>query len=43
VFPVFLAEMTAQNEFVPFKFDYEFPDVVHKREYSSQIFMDTLR
>jgi hypothetical protein len=43
VFPVFLAEMKAQNEFMPFKLDHEFPDVVHRREHSSQLFMDDLR
>ena len=43
VFPVFLAEMKADNEFVRFELNHEFPDVVHKRNDSTQIFVDSLR
>ena len=43
VFPVFLAEMQAEAKFVRFKLNHEFPDVVHKRNYSTQIFVDSLR
>ena len=43
VFPVFLAEMKAEDQFVRFELNHEFPDVVHKRNYSTQIFVDSLR
>ena len=43
MFPVFLAEMKAEADFVRFELNHEFPDVVHKRDYSTQIFMDSLR
>eukprot|EP00026_Physarum_polycephalum_P001439 Phypoly_transcript_01440.p1 GENE.Phypoly_transcript_01440~~Phypoly_transcript_01440.p1 ORF type:complete len:1130 (-),score=207.03 Phypoly_transcript_01440:9-3374(-) len=42
VFPVFLAEMGIQSQLVPFSFNLKFPDVPHKRNESSQRFIDNI-
>eukprot|EP00026_Physarum_polycephalum_P008013 Phypoly_transcript_08087.p1 GENE.Phypoly_transcript_08087~~Phypoly_transcript_08087.p1 ORF type:complete len:452 (+),score=62.39 Phypoly_transcript_08087:80-1357(+) len=43
VFPVFLAEYKEDShELVPFSFSHSFPDVLHKRDQSSQLFIDSL-
>jgi hypothetical protein len=43
VFPVFLAEIKSESDFEPFAFDHSFTSDPHKRDTSSQKFINNLR